>query len=94
MRVADLVEAEGRSFSKAVREEGRLLRANAARLGFAAVVLMGGSCLLGLGVIACLIAIFLSVQPVAGTPGAAAIVGVLSVGLGLFLVWFASHSAK
>lgn len=94
MRVADLVEAEGRSFTRALRAEGKVLRESVTRLAFAAVALWGGGTFVGLGILVCLLSLFLALQPALGTPGAAAIVGGLCLAVGLLLLWFAERTAR
>ncbi|MBX3381175.1 MAG: hypothetical protein KF805_13860 [Phycisphaeraceae bacterium] len=94
MRVADLVEAEGRSFSKSMREEGRVLRSAASRLGFAGAALVLSSIFFALGFLACLISIYLGLVPQVGSPTAAALTGVLAIALGLGLLVVAHKAAQ
>lgn len=88
MHVADLVEAEGRSFSKSLREEGRAFRSAAAKLGFATAALTVAGLFFALGCVVCLAALFLALQPSLGTPAAAALTGgvAIAIGFGLLVV--------
>lgn len=86
MHVADLVEAEGRSFSKSLREEGRVLRSAASRLGIASAALIVSGIFFSLGFLACLAAVFLALQPPLGTPAAAALTGALAIAIGFGLL--------
>lgn len=86
MRVADLVEAEGRSFSTALREEGRVFRSAASRLGFASAALVVSGIFFSIGLLACLVAVFLALQPPLGTPAAVALTGALAIAIGFGLL--------
>lgn len=94
MRVADLMEAEGRSFSRAIREEGRLLRSATSRLGFAGAALIVSSFFIALGIIACLVALFLALTPPIGTPAAAAVTGALAIAIGAVLLVIAHKVSR
>lgn len=94
MRVADLVEAEGRSFSNSLREEGRVLRSAAAKLGFATAALVVAGLFFALGFVVCLAALFLALQPPLGTPTAAALTGALAIAIGFGLLVVAQKMSE
>ncbi|MBX3388016.1 MAG: hypothetical protein KF691_01030 [Phycisphaeraceae bacterium] len=94
MRVADLMEAEGRSFSRAIREEGRTLRSAASRFGIASAAVIVSSLFIALGIITCLIAVFLALTPPLGMPAAAAITGALAIAIGAVLLIVAHFLSK
>lgn len=88
------MEAEGRSFSRAIREEGRQLRSAASRLGIAGAALIVSSFFIALGIIACLVAAFLALAPTLGTAAAAAITGAIAIMIGGSLLFIAHMVSK
>ncbi|MGH7244775.1 MAG: hypothetical protein ACREJD_15285 [Phycisphaerales bacterium] len=80
------MEAEGRSFSKALRDEGRALRSATTRLGFAAAALVCAGVLIIVGLVACFVSVFLALQQPLGTPGAAAATGAIAIAFGVGLL--------
>lgn len=94
MRVADLVEAEGRSFSKSLREEGRVFKSAATRLGFATAALVVAGIFFAIGLVVCLASLFLALQPQLGTPAAAALTGALAIAIGFGLLVVAQKFAQ
>jgi len=94
VRVADLVEAEGRSFSKSLREEGRVFKAATTRLGFATAALIVSGVFFAIGFLVCLAALFLALQPPLGTPAAAALTGALAIAIGCGLLIVAQKMSQ
>ncbi|HEX8877729.1 MAG TPA: phage holin family protein [Phycisphaerales bacterium] len=87
MRVADLLEAEGRSLSRAVRLEGAELKTHVARLGLGAGLLVMSALLVMVGVLGVLYGLFLWLQPLTGTPASAALTGVVAIIAGGVAIW-------
>jgi hypothetical protein len=83
VKVADLVEAEGRT-----------LRASVARLVMASSVALAASVVLAAGVCVVAWAIFLALDRQLGTPGAAAIAGGTLLGVAAMLFAFAHRSTS
>lgn len=83
VKVADLVEAEGRSARSALREDGRELRDAAGRFVLGASVAVGGVVMGVIGVLLWITAVYLAVAEAAGPAWGAVSAGVTSVLLGL-----------
>jgi hypothetical protein len=83
VKVADLVEAEGRSARSALREDGRELRRSAGELAWALVIVCAGGLLATIGVLLWLAAVYLAVSEAAGPAWGAVAAGAIGVGLGL-----------
>ena len=94
MRIADLCEAEGRSVVHALRTEGRSLRLHAGRAGLAAVALAAGAVFTSLGALLLLGAMYLWMQPIVGTAGATALMGLGVFVIGALLLWTAKSQLK
>ena len=87
MKVADLVEAEGRTLLYTLQAEGRWMRGYLAGFGVALVCVVGSVVLLLGGIALVGIAGFLWLQQSLGTPAAACIVGLILLALGALSLW-------
>lgn len=83
VRIADLLEAEG-----------RLLRATTMRLATGIVLLIIAACTAAVGLIFIIAAVFIAVAERAGTAAGAATTGLLALGLGGLLAWLARKTAR
>lgn len=82
VKVADLVEAEGRSARSALRADARELRASAGQFALGIVIMAAGGILAGVGVLLWLLAVYLAISEAAGPAWGACGAGVVGVGLG------------
>ncbi len=87
VRVTDLMEAEGRSLREVARVEGRVLRQVTARLTLGLAVLLATAPLVVAGVGLLLAALFMALRDPLGQPAAAAITGVVTLGVSGGLLW-------
>jgi hypothetical protein len=87
VRTTDLLEAEGRSLREVARAEGRELKKVSVKLGLGLGVILAAAPLAlgGLGLL--LAALFLALREPVGPAGAAAIAGVIALGLSGGLLW-------
>ena len=94
VRLADLVEAEGRSLRGTVRAEARSLRMGAAKmgLGFGLVAAAAPLAILGLGLL--LLAVYLWLAPEIGDAGAVLIPGGLPLAIAGGLIWASRKAVR
>jgi hypothetical protein len=94
IRLADLVEAEGRSLRGTIRTEARSLRMGAVKVGLFVGLIAAAAplCLTGVGLV--LLAAYLWMAPELGPPGAALITGLLTLAVAGGLLWGSRRAVR
>ena len=87
VKVADLVEAEGRSARSVLRAEAREFRESAATFAMSLALVLAGAVLGLAGIGFWLAAIYLAVSEAASPAWGACVAGVVGVGTGAGCIW-------
>ncbi len=82
VKVADLVEAEGRSARSALRADAKELREGAGQFAMGLVIVAAGGVLAAVGVMLWLVAVYFAISEAAGPAWGAFGAGLVGVGLG------------
>lgn len=88
VRVADLVEAEGRSVRSALRADARALRESAGRFTLGAAMTVAAAVLLLIGACLCVATVYAALEPSVGVPMALLASGLFSMACGGLVIWF------
>jgi hypothetical protein len=94
VKVADLVEAEGRSARSVLRADARDLRAATARFALSLALAAAGAALALVGMALWLAAIYLGVSAEAGPAWGAFAAGLVGVGTGAACVWICRRTVS